>query len=389
MIDIDNKTFDIILGEMLARVSPDLNKRDGSLIKTSLAAAAWTIEGLYLDLAWVQRQAYGETASTDNLDMIVAECGLERKPAVATVRYARFNIAPPLGTSFTVRGVSDSPYFVLTKDAVYSPDSEYEDAPYLGEVTCQTAGTVGNGYSGDLSTVNFVPGLIAAVMLGIITVGEDVETDSSLRERYKLAVGAVQFGGNIAAYKTFMLAQSGVGAVQIYPVWDGPGTVKISAISGDYEPLTPEQVAVLQNAVCPPESGGIAPSDKGYGMAPIGAVVTVTTANAFSVDVTADIVISAGSSRTVAEIQADAEVQIDAYLNGLCANWGTMASWNSAMYTIKLYLNRFVAILNDLDGVEVANNVQLNGAASDITLTNTAQEQNVPHIGTVTLTEDS
>ena len=78
MIDVSDKTFDNILSEMLARVPDELNKRDGSLIKTSLAAAAWTIEGLYLDLAYVQRQAYGTTASTQELDYIVAECGLTR-----------------------------------------------------------------------------------------------------------------------------------------------------------------------------------------------------------------------------------------------------------------------------------------------------------------------
>ena len=387
MIDISEKTFDAILRDMLSRVPDTLNKRDGSLIKTSLAAAAWTIEGLYLDLAWVQRQAYGETASTDNLDMIVAECGLERKPAVATVRYARFNIAPPMGTTFTVRGVSDSPYFALTKEATYSPDEDYEDAPYLGEVTCQTAGTIGNGYSGDLSTVNFVPGLMTAIMLGIVTVGEDVETDSSLRERYKLAVGAVQFGGNIASYKNFMLSQSGVGAVQVYPVWDGPGTVKISCVDASFEPLTEAQLAVLQNAVCPPESGSITPSDKGYGMAPIGAVVTVSTPSVTTINVTADVVIVTGSSRTIAEIQADALEQLKAYIASQNENWGKMASWNSANYTVKIYLNKVVALLNDIDGVEVSTNVLLNGSANDIVLTNTATSQNVPKAGTVTLSE--
>lgn len=387
MIDISGKTFDVILRDMLSRVPDTLNKRDGSLIKTSLAAAAWTIEGLYLDLAWVQNQAYGTTATTDNLDKIVAECGLTRKPAVPTVRYARFNIAPPIGTTFSVRGVTDSPYFALTKEAVLYPDASYEDAPYIGEVTCQTAGTIGNEYSGDLSTVNFVPGLMTAIMLGIITVGEDEETDSALRERYKLAVGAVQFAGNIAAYKNFMLSQSGVGAVQVYPVWDGPGTVKISCVDASFEPLTNEQVAVLQNAVCPPENGSIMPSDKGYGMAPIGAVVTVTTPTALTINVTADVVIVTGSSRTIAEIQTDAQAQFEAYVSTQNENWGKMASWNSANYTIKIYLNKIVAILNDVDGVEVSTNVLLNGSASDIILTNTASSQNVPKAGTVTLTE--
>lgn len=387
MIDISDKTFDNILSEMLARVPDELNKRDGSLIKTSLAAAAWTIEGLYLDLAYVQRQAYGTTASTQELDYIVAECGLTRKPAVPTVRYARFNMAPPVGTVFSVRGVQNSPYFELTKEAVNDPSETYPDTPYLGEVTCQTAGTVGNGYSGALSTINFVAGLTDALLLGIVTVGEDQETDSSLRERYKLAVGAVNFAGNISAYKNFMLSQSGVGAVQVYPVWDGPGTVLLSCVDASYNPLSEAQIAILQDAVCPPESGGNTPSDKGFGMAPIGAVVTVTTATNVTINVTADVVIVTGSSRTLAEIQADAQEQVEAYILTQCEGWGTVASWNSVNYTIKLYVNRFVAILNSIDGVEVATNVKLNGSASDITLTNTSALQQIPKAGTVTLTQ--
>lgn len=387
MIDISDKTFDNILSEMLARVPDELNKRDGSLIKTSLAAAAWTIEGLYLDLAYVQRQAYGTTASTQELDYIVAECGLTRKPAVSTVRYARFNMAPPVGTVFSVRGVQNSPYFELTKEAVNDPNETYPDTPYLGEVTCQTAGTVGNGYSGALSTINFVAGLTDALLLGIVTVGEDQETDSSLRERYKLAVGAVNFAGNISAYKNFMLSQSGVGAVQVYPVWNGPGTVLLSCVDASYSPLSAAQIAILQDAVCPPESGGNTPSDKGFGMAPIGAVVTVTTATNVTINVTADVVIVTGSSRTLAEIQADAQEQVEAYILTQCEGWGTVASWNSVNYTIKLYVNRFVAILNSIEGVEVATNVKLNGSASDITLTNTSALQQIPKAGTVTLTE--
>jgi uncharacterized phage protein gp47/JayE len=387
MIDVSDKTFDNILSEMLARVPDELNKRDGSLIKTSLAAAAWTIEGLYLDLAYVQRQAYGTTASTQELDYIVAECGLTRKPAVPTVRYARFNMAPPVGTVFSVRGVQNSPYFELTKEAVNDPNETYPDTPYLGEVTCQTAGTVGNGYSGALSTINFVAGLTDALLLGIVTVGEDQETDSSLRERYKLAVGAVNFAGNISAYKNFMLSQSGVGAVQVYPVWNGPGTVLLSCVDALYSPLSAAQIAILQDAVCPPESGGNTPSDKGFGMAPIGAVVTVTTATNVTINVTADVVIVTGSSRTLAEIQTDAQEQVEAYILTQCEGWGTVASWNSVNYTIKLYVNRFVAILNSIEGVEVAMNVKLNGSASDITLTNTSALQQIPKAGTVTLTE--
>lgn len=389
MIDISGKTNAKILEDMLLRVSEELNKREGSLIRTSLAAASWAIEGLYIDLQYVQRQAFGQTATTDYLTLIAEEAGIDRKPAIAAIRKGRFNIAPPLGAQFSVVSAGDNLYYSLTKEAEYSPDSEYPNADYVGELTCETLGTIGNVYSGKLSTIGFINGLTDALLLDVLIPGVDIETDASLRARYLAAIGRVEFAGNIDAYKSFMLAQPGVGAVQIWPVWNGPGTVLISAVDDNYKPLTNSKLFDLQILVCPPELGDATPSAMGYGMAPIGAVVSVTTPSAISMNVTADIKIKSSSARSISDIQEDAEIAIENYLLEQCRYWGEMSAWNKATYSLVIYYNKIVSVLNNIDGVEVASNVLLNGNTSDSVLVQTAHiyGTKVPELGTVTLTE--
>ena len=197
MIDLSLKAFSNILAEMLSYVSVELNKRDGSLIKTSLAAAAWAIEGLYLELAYVQRQAYGLYATGEYLDYKVAEAGLSRKQATPCIRNARFNLAPPVGSKFKVAGIDENIYFTVTSEPVNNPDPLYPSAPYIATVTCDEAGTIGNITNSTLLSVSFISGLTTALLLDISIEGTNQESDAALRDRYKLAVGKIEFGGNI------------------------------------------------------------------------------------------------------------------------------------------------------------------------------------------------
>lgn len=389
MIDLSLKTFANILSDMLSRVSVELNKRDGSLIRTSLSAAAWAIEGLYLDLAYIQRQAYALYATGEYLDYKVAEAGLSRKQATPCIRKARFNIAPHVGSRFKVIDVSDNIYFTLTSGCELVPDSEYPNAPYLGLVTCDESGEIGNIINSSLSSVDFISGLTVALLLDITIDGTNQESDSALRERYKLAVGKVEFGGNIPAYRNFLLEQSGVGAVQVYPVWDGPGTVLCCVVDYDYLPVTNDKVAELQMILCPPDDGSTIPSDNGYGMAPIGAVATVTTATSVQISITADVKIKPGSSKTIIEIQDEAEAQIRTYMKDLCAEWGQMGSWRNAEYSMVIYINKVLGIINSIDGVLVANNIKINGDSDDLILTEQGiiGGQEIPVFNSIVLTQ--
>jgi uncharacterized phage protein gp47/JayE len=184
-----------------------------------------------------------------------------------------------------------------------------------------------------------------------------------------------------------LLKQTGVGAVQVYPIWNGPGTVLCSVVDSDYLPVSVEKVAELQMILCPPDDGSSVPSDNGYGMAPIGAIATVTTATAVNISITANARLKAGSSATIAEVQAEAERQIREYILDLCSDWGTMGSWRSAEYSTIIYINKVLGIINSIPGVLVANNVKINGEATDLILTEkgTIGGQQVPVFNSVVI----
>ena len=138
MIDFSGYTYAEILRQMLEQVEDSLDKREGSLIQTAVAPGAWYFEGMALDMAKVQAAAYVETATGQDLDYYVASEGLTRIAATAAVRQGVFNAQIPAGSVFKTLNGEDS---VLFTSGAYIGS---EGGSLLYELTCQTAGTIGN-----------------------------------------------------------------------------------------------------------------------------------------------------------------------------------------------------------------------------------------------------
>lgn len=385
MIDVSEKTQEILLNYMLGLTPDSLNKREGSLIRTSLAAAAWAMEGLYINLEYVQKQAYGTTATGTYLDKIAATAGLVRKPATYAQLNARFNIEIPIGTRF-VKDTDDGDrvYFDLVSIA-NSPDTEYPDAPYLGVVEAEEAGSYPNILRGDLSLISFVVGLTTATIVDVHEYGVDEETDALLRARYLEAIGRVDFGGNIQSYRNYVLAQEGVGACQVWPCWNGPGTVAISVVSPKMTPVPSERLTELQNLICPPEAGDTEPSANGYGMAPIGAQVVVKTPSLVEMGVELYVKLSPSNTRTQAEITQDIYDGIVSYLKSTTEDWGTMRLWNLAQYDIVIYATKVIVVCDAVEGVEAVTACMVRKgdeqwSLSSVTIPQTAESQGIPDL---------
>ena len=82
--------------------------------------------------------------------------------------------------------------------------------------------------------MEYIQGLTTANLIEVLIPGEDVESDQSLRQRYYDSLFGLAFGGNIADYKQKVLKMQGVGAVKVYPVWQGGGTVKLVLLDSEY-----------------------------------------------------------------------------------------------------------------------------------------------------------
>ena len=378
MLDLSGYTQKEIEKAMLGQVDPNLDTREGSIIQTAIGPVAWYLEGTYMILNQIQENSNPVTAVGEALDLIVVTRGITRNAARAAVRQGTFNVEIPAGSTFKTINGADSLIFV-------SGNLISHDADYIYELTCETPGVGGNSYTGPVLPVSAIAGLTSASIGTIITAGTDEETDEALRARYFASFGAQAFGGNIAAYRQAILAINGVGAVQVYPAWKGGGTVLCSILGADLKPALPAVVSEVQEIICPSEDGGNTPSPDGYGMAPIGAAVTITTATELTLNITCNIQFEGSVQDGVATYQTEIEEKISEYLHEVCGTWGEPLKTYTVNYPVMVYVARIIYAVLQISSVVNMTNVLINGSPNDLELTETAELQQIPVLGTVVI----
>lgn len=374
MIDFSNKTYRNILNEQLAKVPDTVDKREGSMIQTALGPESWYLEGVYLDLDRVQKNAHAETAGGEALELICAERGIRRKRAGKAVKRGTFNVPVPIGSRFSTIGEPALSYRVIEK-------LTEEPGACVYYLECETPGTSGNSYTGALLAADYVTGLTLAGLDGLAEAGTEEESDESLRARYMETFDTPSFGGNAAAYRGAVLGMDGVGAVQIYPAWQGGGTVLCSILGSDMRPAPESVVKRVQQAICPLQNGGAEPSPAGYGFAPIGAAVTVVSADALEVDIACSVQFEAQASAET--LRGQIRPKLEEYLKEVNAEWGRQRRDQTQKHTVVVYRARIIQCVMSVDGVVNVTDVKLNGAGEDLYCTQTEKLQQVPVLGEV------
>lgn len=373
MLDLSTYTYAYLLSQMLGQVPATYDQREGSIIQTALGPAAYVLEGFYMALNQVQTSGFVQTAVGQSLDYLAAIAGLTRYPASAAVRLGVFNTAVPIGARFSTIDGANSINFQVT--AATSTTNQYQ-------LTAETPGTIGNSYSGPILPITAIPGLTSATLTDILVPGDDQETDDELRARLITAPNERPFAGNLAAYRQNILAIDGVGAVQVYPTWDGGGTVALSVLGADYLPASPTLVKKVQETIDPPPGQGL-----GLGLAPIGAKVTVKAPDKVTINVSATVTLASGYD--IGQVQPLVEQSIEAYLLTVRQGWSTQLGSDSVEYAADVYLARVLAAIVSTTGIVNATDVQINGGTADLILTETGALQQVPVLGEVTLSEPS
>lgn len=375
MIDLSQQTYQNILTQMLDQVPATFDKRDTSPIPTALGPAAYALEGYYISLNQVQLAAYVQTATGQALDYLAVIAGLTRYPASAAVRLGIFDMAVPIGSRYSTINGADSINFQATAATTGETEGDY-----YYQLTAETPGGIGNEYTGPILPITAIPGLNSAQITDILVPGDDEESDEDFRARIIEALNDRPFGGNIASYRTYIMAIDGVGAVQVYPTWNGGGTVKCSVLGADFLPASPTLVENVQNAVDPPPNQGL-----GLGTAPIGAQVTVVAPEELTVNVSATLQLASGYA--IGQVQTPIQQAVENYMLSVRQEWATPVNTTSVEYQANVYVARIVAAIVGVPGVVNATNVQLNGGTADLILTETGATQQVPITGTVTLSE--
>lgn len=202
--------------------------------------------------------------------------------------------------------------------------------------------------------------------------GSDPETDEALLARYLERIEGIG-PGNVRAYKVWSGDYPGVGQVTVVANWEGPGTVLIIIRTATGDPVSTDVVEGLQTYLDPVPG-------KGEGQAPIGHIVTVTTAESVTVDFAAKVEFESGYSLDGAAGTVAMRDPITAAIRAY------MESAEPGGEVVRLKAIGRIASFSGVHDIDPAS-VKLNGAAANITLDDDPAQ--VAELGEVTLTEGS
>lgn len=376
-------TYDYILTEALSKVPDNVDKREGSIIRDALSPCCYEAAKHILYLADIIEQTYIETANGLWLDGRVIEGGVTRDPATYAKKLGVFKtqLDEPcqisIGQSFSTVGDTILNY---TAVQVYvNEDGDVVPGSYI--MQCNTVGSVGNSYIGRIVPNDYIEKLASAEITTLLYPGEEEESDDSLRERFLANLMKTAFGGNIAQYRQWAKEISGIGGVQVYPVWAGGGTVKLSIIDTDYNSCSSEFCQTILEKFDPENSGG--ETGLGLGIAPIGHKVTVSTPLPRTINVSGKITLLPGYK--LETLLPQIKLALEEYLLSLRQAWENSDDENN--YSVIVYLGRINFAILNVKGVSSAYELQLNGTDTDIRLTETSSLQEIPVLGTVSLDE--
>lgn len=376
-------TYDYILTEALSKVPDNVDKREGSIIRDALSPCCYEAAKHILYLADIIEQTYIETANGLWLDGRVIEGGITRDPATYAKKLGVFKtqLDEPcqisIGQSFSTVGDTILNY---TAVQVYAnEDGDVVPGSYV--MQCNTVGSVGNSYIGRIVPNDYIEKLASAEITTLLYPGEEEESDDSLRERFLANLMKTAFGGNIAQYRQWAKEIPGIGGVQVYPVWAGGGTVKLSIIDTDYNSCSSEFCQTILEKFDPENSGG--ETGLGLGIAPIGHKVTVSTPLPRTINVSGKITLLPGYK--LETLMPDIKATLENYLLSLREAWENSDDENN--YSVTVYLGRINFAILNVKGVSSAYELKLNETDTDIKLTETSSLQEIPVLGTVSLDE--
>ena len=374
--EFQNKDYDYFLRKMLDAVPDNIDKREGSIIYDALAPAALVMGQQSLDMANVIKETYIKTASGEFLDYRAIEHGTSRYPATQTEAKAKVlnDKKEPLdnvqiGDKFA--SIGDSPiFYVVTKI----------NSDLTIELTAETAGSSANSYIGQVLPVTPHDLLSWAEITEITAPARDVESEDHLRARLLSSQSWIAYGGNVADYLDMTSKIDEVGAAQIYPTWNGGGTVKVVILNNDLMPASASLVQKVKNTLDPEDKQA-----EGYGLAPIDHSVTVTAPEKLIVNV--DISVKLDDTKVTRYVKDSITKAVEGYFQSLREDWADINQKLGRGYQETIYRSKILSQVMLTEGVVNAKLPSLNGKDADIDLIFNNEKSQLPVVGTVTINE--
>lgn len=351
---------------MLSNLPADIDKTDGGFAHDFTRPAAVEKAEMMLTLNEALQLIFPEWAYGSWLDKHAASAGLTRREA--TYAEAELTVTGtegtliPQGFIFTTveTDTSASVQFEATEPVLLSSEST------TVHVRCTEAGIVG-----DVPEHSIV--LMASTLQGIRTVtnekpatgGSDEESDAELYARIadRDRNADVSYVGNDADYKRWALEVDGVGSASVVPEWQGAGTgtVKIIIMGADGSPAQPSLIKQVEDHI-------MSPDDRSARLAPVGAILTVVTAEAVDVNIAATVTLDEG---------AILDTVIAAFKANMAIYFEEAMAEGSIVYT------RVGSTLSETQGVFDYTGLTVNGGTANIPIS----VSDYPKLGTVTIQE--
>jgi len=345
----EDLTPEFIKSDILEKVNKS-DTREGSYANTLISPAAYEMWKVYQSLDSVIPMVFVDETSGKFIDKNAAVYGIARKPgkqAEATMAFHGTN-----GTTI-VKGkvflTEDSRQYTLDDDVTIAGGSG------AGSVTALEVGERYNAPAGaifrQLVNQSGVESVVSEAAVG----GADRETDGALVARYNEYRRRPATSGNMAHYKQWALEVDGVGAAKVFPLKDGPGTVTVLIVGSNNQPVDSVIVSDCASYI--------------EDVRPIGATVTVSSAKAKEINVSAQVILSTTTNETAVKLAF--EKLLSEYLIGI------------AFVDYLVVYNRIGYILLDIPGVVDYIALTVNGGTSDIAIA----DDEVPTPGAIEVTE--
>ncbi|MDY6340725.1 MAG: baseplate J/gp47 family protein [Lachnospiraceae bacterium] len=340
----ESLTYDFILAKEKAKVPENVSSAEGSLVHDALAPAAAELQEMYIGMDYYYDQIFADTADRESLLRIAAIDGITPKEATAAVWSAQILPASTVlqaGTRFNAGTLN-----------LYISDS-LGGGKYT--MTCETAGTKGNNLPKSIVPIDYIS-YTSATLLSIMTPGTDEEDTEDFRARYLSYLQHPATSGNKYSYYNWAMEVEGVAAAKVFPLLNGNGTVGVTIAATGMKAASETLVKAVQTHI-----------DRER---PIGASVTVKSAEELSVSIEATVTLADGAA--LSDVQKNFAEKVEAYLH------------DSAFKIKHVGLARIGDILINLSGVSDYSSIKLNGSAANVTLT----DDQIAVAGAITLTEE-
>lgn len=381
----DDNSFEKIMDRCLGnKILENVDKRPGSIIYDALAPICLELAEAYVKMDIMEEQTYLMTATGNNLDKRVYDYGLSRTPATNALRIAEFKKYKMDSNDNFVYDNEGNKILIdmdITEGARFTlPEDSSITFEYTGKIDgynilkCEQTGTKGNEHVGTILPLVPIKNLIEAKIISTYKPAEDEETDEELRERTINSINYRSFGGNIEDYIEKVNAIDGVGNTKVFPAWQQNGSVLLSIVDPQFNPITDEFAKNLKEQIDPEESSG-----QGIGIAPIGHTVTITTPVEKNVDI--ELTLKIEKNAIQGEITSEVRTVLQNYIQSIRKQFAQNVS-------LAVYRSRIIDKLFDNIG-ELLNvtDVLLNNSDADIIYTDEELigYQYLPKLGEVTV----